>query len=529
MRMSRFFIQTLREAPAAASAPGYRFLVRAGFIRPLNNGVAWLPAGVLARGQVEAQAAQVLQAAGGLPIALPTQQTADFLAVADGVVQSYRQLPALLYERAWQTGVVQRPAGNLLGASAGLVLDAYGLHGDEAGAMDQATQVGEAWGALLASWGVPAQAVIAAEDARSWPLGQRWVVYHPDGDEPVVRCPACGYAAAQTAARVDKRPPDPEPAAPLELVATPDCKTIAELGAFLGVPASRTAKAVFLNARAAGQADRFVFAVVRGDTALDEGKLCRAIAADAVEPATEDAIRRAGAEPGYGSPVGVTGVTVVVDDLAAASPNLVAGANRPGYHLRNVNYGRDYVAALVADIAAAQQGSPCPRCRAALRLDNSMTLAEVQVSAEASATYLDREGHARLLAVGRFRFFVDRVLGALAEAHCDDQGLLWPASMAPFVVYLMSVGKTGSEVTVVADQLYAGLIAAGVRVLYDDRDERAGVKFNDADLIGAPLRVVVGERGLKAGAVEVKRRGNTEVLAVPVDELSAWLQNTLKI
>jgi prolyl-tRNA synthetase len=313
----------------------------------------------------------------------------------------------------------------------------------------------------------------------------------------------------------------------MQAVETPNCKTIAELASFLNIPTSRTAKAVFLVAHIAGQGDRFVFAVVRGDTALNEQKLKAVLNADALGHATEDEIRQAGAEPGYGSPVGLTGVLVVADELAAHSPNLVAGANRAGYHALNVNHGRDYQATLVAEIAMAQEGSPCPKCGSPLALESGVALMEMWQAGDRlaqilDATYLDGAGRAYPLALGRYRVHVDRLLAAIAEAHHDEHGILWPAAVAPYQVHLMTLGKATPEVTAAAERLYANLTGDGIGVLYDDRDERAGVKFNDADLIGAPLRVAVGDRGLKGGTVEVKRRDQAEVRPVPVDELVAY-------
>ena len=352
------------------------------------------------------------------------------------------------------------------------------------------------------------------------------------GEETVARCHACGYAADPTGAHLSKEPPPAEALLPMQDVETPACKTIAELASFLGVPTSRTAKAVFLMANIAGEGDRFVFAVVRGDTALNEAKLRAVLDAETMGPATEAEIRQAGAEPGYGSPVGLSGVTVVVDELIACSPNLIAGANRPGYHTLNVNYGRDFQATTVADIAMAQEGSPCPVCGLPLAMEQGVALAEMwqagdQPAQAVDATYLDGEGRARPLALGRYRVYLDRFLAAVAEAHYDEHGILWPAAVAPYHVHLMTLGKATPEVTAAAERLYAELGRTGVGVLYDDRDERAGVKFNDADLIGAPLRVAVGDRGLKNGMVEVKRREQTDVQSVPVDGLTSYVAEVL--
>lgn len=565
MRMSQLFIQTLREAPNDARTPGYQFLVRSGLIRSLGGGFAFLPLGVLARQRLEALICRALDEAGGQQVSMPHVQPAEIvrinmqgpggrgtrfrdraqremilgvshdaaiLAAASGVIQSYRQLPTLVYE-AWQTfRDEERTVGGLFGAREGRVVDAYSLHSsaEELGAAYQ--RVREALTRALAPLGLGVAEAICAEDDDHGPAAHKVVYPLAEGEETVVRCCCCRYVADQAIARLSKAPPPPEALLPMQDVATPDCKTIAELATFLGIPQARTAKAVFLVANIEGEGDRFVFAVVRGDMALNEAKLRAVLNAQTVGPATEAEIHLAGAEPGYGSPVGLSGITVVADDLIAQSPNLVAGANRPGYHTLNVNHGRDYQASIVADIAMAQKGSSCPVCGSPLAVEQGVALAEMFQAGDSharavDATYLDAEGRAHPLVLGRYRVFSDRLIAAIAETHHDEHGILWPAAVAPYQVYLMTLGKATPEVTATAERLYAALNQAGIAVLYDDRDERAGVKFNDADLIGAPLRVAVGDRGVRGGTVEVKRRDRSEVQPVSLAELTSFVLGAL--
>lgn len=561
MRMSSLFIQTLRDAPGDARTPGHQLLVRAGLLRGLGSGVfAWLPLGDLARRRLADRAGAALAAIGGQAFALPSVQSAEqfgpdagaavrfrdrnhrtmalgpdkeraVLAVASTVVQSYRQLPALLYQLRQRYGDEASELNDPVAAREGAVLEAYSLHAQSDDLDAAYDRVGRALADVVSRAGVTHQPVVVDEDAAGRPLAHRWLFPWDDG-QAYVRCANCGYAAAQEVARIAKPRPEAESPLPLEDVATPDCKTIAELAAFLDIPEARTAKAVFLMAGYPEGPDRFVFAIVRGDTALNEAKLKRALGALTLGFATEAEIRLAGAEPGYGSPVGLQDATVVVDELAAASPNLVAGANRPGYHSRNVNLGRDYKATLVTDIALAQDGSGCPQCGQPLTLAHGVELAALRrwderLGRATETTFLDREGRGQPLLLGSYRLHLDRLLAAAAEQHRDAQGLRWPAAIAPVEVYLMTVGKATPEVTEAVERLYAALTAAGVAVLYDDRDERAGVKFNDADLIGAPLRVAVGDRGLKTGTVEVKRRDGDAVEAVAVDEVVGYVRSSL--
>jgi prolyl-tRNA synthetase len=565
MRMSQMFFQTLREAPSEARTPGFQLLVRAGLVRSLGGGYAILPLGIRTRQKIEAVVCDALRAVGGQPVSVPLVRSAEqaaaaqpdadsrpirfrdragremvieaghegaVLAAAEGVIQSYRQLPVLLYETWQQLRGEERLLGGLFGAREGCLVDAYSLYADAASLDEGYQRIRQALTSASMGWGVAAYDAIAAEDATGNRTAHKLIYPVAGGEETVARCHACGYAADPQGARLAAAVPSDEALLPMQAVETPDCKTIAELASFLNIPTSRTAKAIFLVANIAGEGDRFVFGVVRGDTALNEEKLKAVLNADALGPATEDEIRQTGAEPGYGSPVGLTGVLVVADELAAQSPNLVAGANRAGYHALNVNPGRDYQATIVADIAMAQEGSPCPACGSPLALESGLALMEMwqagdRLAQALEATFLDGGGRAHPLALGRYRVHVDRLLAAIAEAHHDEHGILWPAPIAPYEVHLMTLGKATPEVSAAADRLYAELTGAGVGVLYDDRDERAGVKFNDADLIGAPLRVAVGDRGLKGGTVEVKRRDQAEVRLVPVDELDAYVAAVL--
>lgn len=494
MRLSRLLCQTLRTSPADAVLPGYRHLLRAGLIRPLAPGhYSFLPLGVKSRDRVSQMLGHVLCAAGGQEVALPhparpevfaampdvadlapEQRSAppadaglaSLLLTARGVIQSYRQLPVLLYQ--FQTGAYtpdRAPAG-LFNAREGQWADVYSLYADEQDGVACYARQQTIIARFLDRCGVQAIVSVAGEGPAGAAVAHKWVYPLPAGPDIFLACARCGYTALIEAARWRKEASQSEGLLGLSEVETPDCKTIADLAGFLRIPEACTAKAVFLVATTMAGSGQFVLAMVRGDRDLSEGKLRRVLGVERIEPATEAEIRAAGAEPGYGSPVGLQGVTVVVDDLAASSPNLVAGANRPGYHLLNVNHPRDYTATIVADIARARDGDACPGCG-------------------------------------------------------SPMSVTWPETIAPYQIYLMTAGKITPEVMSTADGLYGELQRAGVDVLYDDRDERAGVKFNDADLIGLPVRVAVGERGLKDGVVELKRRTGGEVEPVAADQLVA--------
>lgn len=323
-------------------------------------------------------------------------------------------------------------------------------------------------------------------------IGQEEVFFPFDGGPlEAIHCPACGYVARRELAAFRKSPLPAEEMLPAEKVATPNCHTIETLANFLGIPQTKTAKALMFTRLSDG---KFVFVVVRGDMTLSEAKLKQLIGDFRL--ATPAEILQAGAEPGYASPIGLHEALIVVDDLIPHSTNLVAGANQAGYHLINTNYGRDYTADHIADLALAHDGNACLHCGNPLVQRRAILLKE-------NSTY---------------RF--EAILSSLAETHHDEKGLTFPPNAAPFEIYLMHVPGKTLDTAAEAAKLYATLQAAGLSVLFDDRDERAGVKFNDADLIGCPLRITVGERALQNGMVELKPRQAQENQLCPLEDLT---------
>jgi prolyl-tRNA synthetase len=310
------------------------------------------------------------------------------------------------------------------------------------------------------------------------------------GDVEVAHCESCKYTERIELAQFRKTPLPREEELPLEKVLTPDCHTIEALAAFLNIPKEKTAKALMYNRV---EDDKFVFVVVRGDMTLSEVKLRNAVGE--IKLADAESIQRSGAEAGFASPIGLKDAIVVVDDLIPESQNLVAGANEAEHHLKNTNYGRDYTAGVVADLALVQAGDACMKCGNPLSIQPSINLAT------------------------RSRFGFKNILLALAETHHDDKGLTLPMSAAPFDVYLMHVPGKTMDTASKAEEIYAAMQNSEISVLFDNRDERAGVKFNDADLIGCPVRITVGEKGLKDGMIELKLRTVAGGSTVPLEKI----------
>ncbi len=506
-RQSDLFGQTLRQPPAELESPGAVWLARAAYWRE----GAWLPLGSWLLERLTNRLRAALEARGGLPLL-----QAEAAALAESEIRSWRQLPRWLWQPVVQRGRA-RPAAGALGAGRSPALRVDGLLPT---AQDDLTGLLADWAAALP---LDALDLLEAETL----TGRGGLFPHPLGTETVLTCPDCGYAAHRAAARRGKPRPAEEAPRPLETVSTPGCHTIADLCAFLDIPPARTAKAVFLTMRRDGQ-EQVVFAVVRGDMALNEARLAHLLGAESLRPATEAEIRALGAEPGYASPVGLEGALVVVDDLIPHAPNLTAGGNAPDVHLRNVNYGRDFRAELVADLALAEAGDPCPRCGAPLAAQTGFWLWQLDAPRALETRYSDAEGRPQPVHHAALQMDLGRLAGALAERFHDADGLRWPLGLAPFDVHLVWLPGRKLDTRTPAESLAEALSAAGWRVLLDDRQERPGVKFKDADLLGLPWRVTVGERALAQGQVEIKRRSDGERWSVPLEEAVRWLEEAAR-
>ncbi len=357
---------------------------------------------------------------------------------------------------------------------------------------------------------------------------------HPKGEELIAECESCHYASQVEAAKIRKIRPAEEEQQNVNKVATPDCKTIADLAAFLEIPKVKTAKVVFYTAlfqTGKKNFEKLVIAVIRGDMEVSTEKLADAIGAAALRPAREEEISIVGAIPGYGSPIGIHEALIVADDLVPLSPNLVAGANEFGFHYLNVNYGRDFLAEIVADITQAQDGDSCVICGSPLKIKRGVLCADIYqlgsgLSERLGCGYLDNQGHANPIQLVSFRVMLDRLLVCISETHNDENGLALPWKIAPLQVHLIVLGgkDLNPAVIEIARRVYSDLQAAGYEVLLDDRSETPGVKFNDADLIGLPARLTVSERGLNSGGLELKYRTSPERVFLSENQLIPTLQ-----
>ncbi len=572
MRISQLFGQTLRESPAEAEAESHQLLLRAGFIRQLAAGVfSYLPLARRSMNKIEAIIREEIEAIGGQEVTMPVVHPAEIWkrtgrwqqidaelgrfkdrngrdmvlamtheeVIADLTskeIHSYRQLPLLIYHIQTKWRDDPRPRAGLIRVREFTMKDSYSLDRDWEGLDRQYRNHYQAYFRIFQRCALPVVAVKSDVGMMGGKMAHEFMYLTAIGEDSLMFCDECGYSANRQLAQFRKVLPEFEAALPMEKMLTPNCKTIAELADFLGVEKSRTAKAVLLvaNILEEGQlVEKFVFVVVRGDMEVNETKLANLIKGRDLRPATEEEILMAGAVPGYASPVGLDNISVVMDDALLASPNFVAGANEAGYHFLNVNYGRDFRATLVADIVSAQAGDACPECGAPLRLERGVEVGNifklgVRYSEAMNCTYLDEAGQAQHVVMGSYGIGIGRLLACIAEAYHDEFGLIWPPAIAPFQVHMILLrGKGAPEAESVAEKLYETLQAQGLDVLFDDRAESPGVKFNIADLIGIPIRLTVSERALKAGGVEFKRRDLSQREVLPLDGLDTRIKNEL--
>jgi len=557
MRYSKMLIPTVKEVPSEAVSPSHVLLLRGGFIRKLGAGIYnYLPLGHRVLSKVARIVREEMDRAGAqevlMPAALPAelwQETgrwdgfgdvllkfkdrkgADFCLgptheeiITDMVrreVKSYRQLPLNLYQIQMKFRDEARPRGGLLRTREFLMKDAYSFDVDEEGAKKSFEAMREAYKRIFTRCGLTFRLVQADSGAMGGSMSAEFQILSDTGEDAIVACDKCDYAANVEVAELvpPAEPPAGAARAELKKVATPGKKTIDDVTAFLGVTADRMLKSLVYVA-----GERLVLAVVRGDHEVNEVKLARAVGAREVFLATDaDVYKATGAPVGFAGPVGAK-LAVYADLSVKAVVDGVTGANEKDQHLTGVNAGRDF-APTWSDLRSAGSGDTCARCGGTYKAYKGIEGGHIFVlgthySAKMKAHYLDDKGVEKPIVMGCYGIGVSRVVAAAIEQHHDADGIVWPIAIAPFEVLVTPLG-TGAEVATAAAALHDRLAAAGIDVLLDDREERPGVKFKDADLLGIPLRVTIGERGLKEGIVELKRRTEKDPAKIPLAEAEA--------
>ncbi len=577
MRLSKAFGKTLREAPADAETVSHQLLIRANYVRPVGAGIyTFMPLGYRVIRKIWRILAEEMDAIGGQEMWMPNLHpaalwqatgrwhTVDVLMkVAAGgnreyalsatheevvvdlalrEIESYRDLPRMVYHISKKFRDEPRARGGLLRLREFVMKDAYTLDTSEAALDDYYPAMLQAYHTIFARVGTPARAINADVGAMGGKSSHEFVVPLESGEDTFIACTGCAYAANVEAAVFVRQGIAPATLDQLTKVATPNCATIADVAAFVGVPTSQTLKAVFYwwtpeseLVRGEKGNGRFLFALVRGDLEINEVKLLNALGGGLLRPATDAEIVAAGGAPGYASPAGLAvapnlaaeGVYVLADESITAGGNFVVGANEDGYHYTGANYPRDFAVSQIADIAQADTGHLCTNCGGTLTAQRAIEVGHcfklgTRYSTAVNATYLDERGQPQPIFMGSYGIGLDRLMAVIVEKHHDADGIIWPESVAPYQVHLLHLGK-GVEVLAAAEALYTTLQQAGFEVLYDDREASAGVKFKDADLLGIPWRVTVSSRNLEQNSVEVKRRNAAEGHLVALAELHTFL------
>jgi prolyl-tRNA synthetase len=550
MRLSRLPLTTFKEVPAEAEIASHQLMLRAGLLRRLSAGLfTWMPVGLRVLRKVERVIREEMDRAGALEIVMPAVQPAElwqetgrwdvygdlllrikdrhhrdycFAPTAEEVVtdiarrelKSYRQLPVNWYQIHTKFRDEIRPRFGVMRAREFIMKDAYSFHLDQASLEETYQRMAEAYTRIFTRLGLRFRKVDADSGEIGGSRSQEFHVLADSGEDRIAWCPNDSFAAnVELAPALPPPGGRPAPGRTMEQVATPGARTIAEVAAFLGVEARQCLKALVVEGSDGG----LVVLVLRGDHELNPHKLARLPAvAQPLQMATPERIESVlGAPVGFIGPVGLagkSGVTLLADHAALAAVDFVCGANVPDAHLTGVNWGRDLPEAVAADLRNVEPGDPSPGGGGELVIDRGIEVGHIfqlgdKYSQAMKAVVLDENGRERVMIMGCYGIGVSRIVGAAIEQNHDEQGIIWPEPMSPWDVVLVELNPKKSEaVTAAAARLYEDLGAAGLEVLWDDRDARPGVKFADADLIGIPHRLVVGERGLKEGRAEYRNR-----------------------
>ncbi len=546
MKLTKFFYTTLRETPSDATMPSHIFLMRGGYIKPLSTGIySYLPMGFRVLKKIERLIRDEMNAIGGIEVDLPVVQTAElwsesgrYTAIGDEllrfkdrnnhnmvlamtheeamtdlvryVVSSYKQLPFMLYQFKTKYRDEARARGGLIRVREFLMKDAYSFHTSQEDLDRHYELEYEAYRNIFRKVGIEPVIVQSDTGIMGGKVAHEFMLDTPNGEDYLILCKHCGYQANREIATFEREPYQGDANAQLEKVATPHAATIEDLCKFLNVKPEATAKCVFFDFNG-----KLVTALVPGNLDVSEIKLHNLLKAKELYPAEDSLIEKCGMVPGFASPIGAHDTRVIVDSGLENACDLVVGANEKGFHYIHCNPKRDLQNYEVADIAEAEEGCKCPKCGEALSETRGIELGNIfklgtKFSSSMGATFLTPEGKAEPIVMGCYGIGVGRLMASVVENCHDDFGPIWPRNIAPFQVEIVNITKDSE----IADKLEKELEDAGFEVLVDDRDERAGVKFKDADLWGIPLRIALGKKGLANGQVEWKPRAEKEMTMV---------------
>ena len=565
MKLSQLISRTMRTEPSEAETASHRLMLKAGMVQQVASGIySYLPLAWRSLRKIENIIRDEMDSAGGQEVRMPVLQPLELWEetgrraafgenlftlqdrrgrpmvmaptheevitnIVRSSVQSYRDLPAIVYQIQTKFRDEPRPRGGLIRVREFDMKDAYSFHADEE-SLEQSYQVmAQAYRDIYRRCGLPALMVEADSGAIGGKESHEFILPTPSGEDTIITCPKCDYSANSEKARGHVHHPPEEQLLPMETVPTPGVKTIAALSEFLSIPTEKTLKAVFYTADS-----EVVFVTVRGDLEVNEVKLKNVLRANDLRLATEEEVRVAGLVAGSASPIGLDRIKRVGDESISAGANFAVGANVPDTHIINANYPRDFQVDVLTDIALAQDGHACVNCGTTLKSTRGVEVGHIFklgtfFSETLGAYFLDQEGQQKPVIMGCYGIGVGRLLAAAIEQNHDDKGIIFPPHIAPYQVHLVGLNMSDAAITQASDDLYGRLWEEGIETLYDDRrEEAAGVKFNDADLLGLPVRLVVSPRNLRQDSVELKLRRETESVLVPMDDVVRRVNATLK-
>lgn len=555
MRVSKLYAPTLREVPAEAEVVSHQLMLRAGFMRKAAGGIyTYLPLAWRVLKKIERIVREEMDAKGSQELLMPIVQPAEIwqesgrwdvygaemfrlqdrhnrcfclgptheemvTTLIRGDVRSYRQLPLSVYQIQNKYRDERRPRFGLMRGREFIMKDAYSFDRDEAGLDKSYQDMYDAYTNIFTRCGLNFRPVEADSGAIGGSGSHEFMVIADSGEAEIVFCTSCDYAANVEKAELFPLEAQEEAMLTKEEVVTPDCKTIADVCAYLKLPVDHSVKAVAYNSEKG-----LILCFVRGDHEVNEIKVINTCGVIDLEMATEEQLAAAGTVGGYTGPVGIENkkVIVVVDATVMKMHNVCCGANKEGYHFINVNPGRDFTPTYVADIRLIQEGDPCPHCGGEVSKARGIEVGQVfklftKYSSALKATYLDENGKEQPMVMGCYGVGVSRTMAAAIEQNYDDNGIIWPIEIAPYHVLVVPVNTKDEASAAKAEEIYMQLKKVGLETVIDDRNERPGVKFKDADLIGYPLRVVVGPKTLTEGKLEVKIRKTGEIRYLPLD------------
>lgn len=566
MRTSKLYAPTLRQTPAEAEVPSHQLMLRAGFIRKVAGGVyTYLPLAWRTLRKIEQIIREEMEAKDGQELALPIIQPAELWKetgrwevfgeemfrlvdrhnrefclgptheeiITDLVrneVRSYKQLPLLLYQIQNKYRDEIRPRFGLMRGREFIMKDAYSFDKDEAGLDKSYQDMYDAYTNIFSRCGLTFRPVEADGGAIGNATTHEFTVLAETGESDIVYCEKCDYAANAEKSELKPIIAPEEEVLPLEKVNTPGTKTIEAVAEFLNTPLEKNIKAVIFQ----NEKDQVICAFVRGDHEVNDVKLQNVTGAITLKMAEESAIRAIGGVPGFMSPIGLNkDAIVVVDATVMEMHNAVCGANEEDCHYKNANPKRDFGDVIVADIRLIAEGDPCPHCGAPVKMTHGIEVGQVfklgtKYSEALGATFLDENGKEKPLIMGCYGIGVSRTMAAAIEQFHDDNGIIWPVAIAPFEVVIVPINAKDEAQMQIAEKIYADMKNAGVDVLLDDRKDRAGVKFKDADLIGYPVRITVSPKLLDANEVEIKVRRDGATSNVKVEACADTVKEMLK-